>query len=462
MRINPRVHMLKAFCNDGLSYHDAIAELIDNGLDWGATSIVVECTNEHVAVADNGNGADDLAPFVTFGSHNESDEADAAGLYGIGTKSAWLSIGERITIESVNAGVLRRLDLALSQIKVVDGIWTAPDPTAREAKAGEGHGTLVKISQLTRHPPRSNAFERLGITFMPALAEGKEIYVARKNRRERVEACRSPKMTDIVRDSFTVSGLPVEIEIGIIPDGEKKGYSGFLVCYGHRVISNDAIGVKPPYSAAKLGGVIKLGKGWMPTKNKNSLSGDIDDLIDAIHIRIADICEKSFRLSEALESDMMRTEIESLINDSLIGAEREKRNPASNPSGAKQATGNGGKRTNAEKTHPDQPGSVTGGTKRRRHGVTLDWDDFGNDCLGEYRPLSRTIVLNLSNVALVDAKASGNKLAIALAAMSLFTFHACVTDKKSNLLLFGESDFLTAYGKAIDAYAKKERTLENV
>jgi hypothetical protein len=94
------------FSRLGYKFWDAVADLVDNSVDAGASHVLVRFVRsdsnvERVIIADNGSGMDDdeLREAMRFGSRSKKNQRQL-GKYGIGLKSASLSQAEVVTVLS--------------------------------------------------------------------------------------------------------------------------------------------------------------------------------------------------------------------------------------------------------------------------------------------------------------------------------------------------------------------------
>lgn len=453
MELTPELHVLESYRHDRLCWLDALGEWIDNGFDAGALSVTIEFGQRAVQISDDGEGLPEMSRMYRLGSHRRGRHT-SLGKFGVGSKNAAAWAGRRVFVRSTHGGVTREVTIGPGDIVVKDGRWIGPDPIERTALPGE-KGTIVRVESCRKAPPRES-LGRLGLIFMPALNNGKQILLKMNGKRKPIEAYREPLMQDVVADKFLVRGKPVEIEIGILRDGQAREYPGFLLCYGHRVIDTTSIGVKE-FSCARLSGKIILGEGWSPTKNKNALSDNSEELADAIHERIRWICQRAETLSESIASKSLRLELEDMLNDSLKSAKsREKRKHRDNEPGESSDQDPNkpkkrGKRGKASDFDSSKPGSVDvdDGVKKGT-GIKMDWYTAKDgDTLGRYDSPAKTVLLNDANAYLIRAKRQRNLEALYGSVMGIYLYHES-TNKGRQRLAFEFTDFLSAWGKVMN------------
>lgn len=112
-RLPPSASSLSASMRDlGYSLETAIADLVDNSISAGATSVDIFCDltreNPTLAIIDNGNGmdADELISAMKHGSTNPKEERDPydLGRFGLGLKTASFSQCRQLTVASSQKG----------------------------------------------------------------------------------------------------------------------------------------------------------------------------------------------------------------------------------------------------------------------------------------------------------------------------------------------------------------------
>lgn len=141
----------------------AVAELIDNSLQAGATKIVVKITNdgedEHpitLKVIDNGSGMDPrtLRTALRFGGSTRFNDRQGLGRYGMGLPNCSLSQARRVTVHTWKAKQAHGLATYLDLDEIATGdLIEVPEPTrvARPSfTSGNASGTVVTWSRCDR------------------------------------------------------------------------------------------------------------------------------------------------------------------------------------------------------------------------------------------------------------------------------------------------------------------------
>lgn len=154
------------------STRHALAELIDNSVEAGATEIEVFAVSyldngkrrrmkiRELAVLDNGEGMDknQLRGSLRYG-YGTREQRKGIGRFGMGLPNSSMSQARRVDIWSWQSGVSNALHTWLSVDSVEEGMEDIPEPTLQsipdiyisESRAGFGDsGTLVQWSDLDR------------------------------------------------------------------------------------------------------------------------------------------------------------------------------------------------------------------------------------------------------------------------------------------------------------------------
>lgn len=455
--LTPDSHLLSSYVNQNLTWPKVLAELVDNSFDAGATRVVVTCKQKEraITVEDDGRGAKDVLALVTLGRHVEH-RTTSLGTYGVGAKDAWLWCGGIIDIDSVHAG--KRSTLHVDYRDVQANGWKCDDPVIAESTASSYMKIRLGLRDGKR-VPTPDAFDRLAFLFTPALRRGLQIVNSGGQIKKALEPASLPHLQESVNAEFDIDGKSVTINIGIVPEGEKMRHGPFWLQYGHRIIDSVSLGASSgsvSYSTLRVGGVIELGKGWRLTKNKDDLSELNNRLGDAIFCRIESLLKKGETLSESIESQALRTELETALNQAVASAaDRRKESRDKGDTHLRVFPVNTGRRRkNAAKTQ-DGNGSVVGGTGAgRRRGFALDWCDEDEDIVGRFDATGSRVLLNRNHKFVSNAKASNNRGALLSSVYVLIANHAATHDRTgNNLLAFEFSDFAQVYGKLSQSFS---------
>lgn len=158
------IHSMRSF---GYRPHTALADLVDNSITAGASSISIDLSPSHgaqlgwVRVVDDGKGmtSDELYEAMRWGGRgpNQQRKANDLGRFGLGLKTASLSMGKRLTVISAVRGspVALRWDLDVVE---KTGKWTPLEGiddsdlhlVEREITALKKQGTIVLVTALDK------------------------------------------------------------------------------------------------------------------------------------------------------------------------------------------------------------------------------------------------------------------------------------------------------------------------
>jgi hypothetical protein len=149
--------MLASLCALGYSFEAAIADIVDNSIAADASRIDVQFRTEpqpYVAVVDDGRGmaGEFLLEAMRHGGTGPESKRDARdlGRFGLGLKTASLSQCRRLTVVSLQSGILSAAAWDLDRVEEV-GDWVLQVLDPEEAVAlphatelmARGRGTVV-------------------------------------------------------------------------------------------------------------------------------------------------------------------------------------------------------------------------------------------------------------------------------------------------------------------------------
>ncbi len=166
--VSPSAARLTASLRDiGYDFPTAVADLVDNSISAGASSIwvdlVFEPNNSYVLIRDDGHGMGKAAAVeaLRFGTRRDYSE-DQLGRFGLGLKTGSLSQCRRMTIvtraesSDTDAPLIRTLDLDFidqtDRWSVLKNEETEPIVRAAE-ELGDGQGTVIVWELLDRVLP---------------------------------------------------------------------------------------------------------------------------------------------------------------------------------------------------------------------------------------------------------------------------------------------------------------------
>lgn len=185
-RLIPSTHILMAFMNKGLTFADAVSEMIDNSFadSAGGTEFTAIITDNRVTFVDNGKGVSDLNMIFGAGYSASRSIATDIGEFGIGSKDAQMYFGTKVTAHTVFKDKYYTYNIDWKQVfeseddfgwpKEFDGM---PSPMSKCPPAIRNGGTMIVISDLVKRQ-RINmevSAKRLAHRYRPGLLTGKKI-----------------------------------------------------------------------------------------------------------------------------------------------------------------------------------------------------------------------------------------------------------------------------------------------
>jgi len=455
VHLPPDPHILASYANANLPWWKALAELVDNSLDAGATRVVIDVTNRVLTVSDDGMGCEDITAVFKLGDHKRRKSSKKGlGRYGIGAKDAWLSCAD--TMEVVTYRNQIGTAMRVNYTEWMQNNWNVSDPET--FATDKPTGTAIRLPLRSgKNAPTDDAFKMLAFAFTPAISRGKQIVKSVKGKRTPLPPVEMPMRDDIVQSEFEIDGKSVRIDIGILPDGVSVERGPFWLIYDHRIIESTSLGAGQ-YSVRRIAGTITIGDGWALAKNKDDISENLDRLADAIFVRIEHILKKADQLAETVESSALRGELEQMLNQAVHEANKgkQKRNHGDS-SGSIEPKNTGRKHRKANKVHGE--GEIvctnTNTNTGRRSGYIFDWCELDSDSIGCFDRTGMRVSLNLNNKFVAAAKAESNKAALTACSASLIADHCCRHDNKGNALLkFSFNNFSEAIGLLIKDYSE--------
>lgn len=163
----------------GYDFSTAVADLIDNSIEAGATAVTVDVEfdgdDSWVRIADNGLGmsTSQLQEAMRYGSEREYDGEDDLGRFGLGLKTASMSQCQRLVVVSKGSlrGDINAFSWDLDHVNATNK-WEILKVNKRELKKITGNhldktrGTIIFWQRLDRilgykHPYGENAKKRM-------------------------------------------------------------------------------------------------------------------------------------------------------------------------------------------------------------------------------------------------------------------------------------------------------------
>ena len=452
----PTTHLIQSIMSQKMDWWKALAELVDNGFDAGATAVQIETSAQHLVVTDNGSGVRDVDCLLTLGQHAE--KPSSIGIYGVGCKDAWLSCADVMHVDSVCDGQRIRGTYDIKDIISRNFDYDEPSVTAADQK--QSYTRLRFDLRPSKNPPSKVAFDKLGWAFTPAIQQGYAIVIKQRRGAVAMSPCPLPELTDVVDDTFSVDGRSVSIRIGLT-DGTPVMNGPLWLVFGHRIISGTSLGTGS-YGIRNIAGTITLAPEWKEclTKHKDDLTIDTADLEDAIFSRIQPLLEEAQQISETFESTLLTNELTDMLNTAVDKTNKQgtgKRRKTKEQDGTVEPKDSGRKHSFAERVN-ENSGDVkereSPPTKRRR-GIHIKWySDHEKAKLGWFDSVANCVVLNDQNRFIESRRPLADRTGIVCTAIAVIADYQARNPNGKPVLQFSYSSFADAYGAMVDAIAE--------
>lgn len=451
--LTPKPHVLLSWMNTPMPWWQALAELIDNAFEAGATRVEIQQDKRILRVIDDGRGVPDITACFRLGDHRENDP-DGIGQYGIGVKSVWTSMASMMRVSTVRNGI-RTVAEADCMAMARSGLSSLEMADPISIPTNDPSGTVIELHlREGKNMPSDDAIGSVRWAFTPALRTGLQIVHVKKGRgygREPMAAMTLPTLDDVVDSEFEIDGKSVRIHIGIIVEGQKMVKGPLWLIRKHRIIDGTSIGIADRYSARRIGGEIHIGKEWNLSKHKDALTENSDRLSEAIYVRIRHILEKADALADTFESAALRNEIQAMLDQSISTAQERRKEQRSkgNTHGTVEPKNTGRERLRAANVS-GRPGKIAvaacSGSNSKR-GIAFDWIELDDDRLGHVDATGRRVSLNLSNPYIATLHKQSNSTASYLCVAALIADYDCRhTNTGQKLLSFDMGDFSRSMG----------------
>jgi len=455
--VAPVGHILRSLRSQRIAFWMLLAELVDNSLDAGATTIHLDYRGNRLTISDNGRGTSRPQALATLGEHR-SHSSTILGRYGIGAKDALLALGtEQSTcrVETVNAGNWRGfewrwIDIAKS--------WEAEEPTVRPSTDGE-LGTKITVWPLDRDPnskQRESVIRELGYIYSPAIKKGCQITIRWKGARgtpEPIPRWEWPALDgELVDTTIDVAGKVARVRCGVIHRDVKERRYGLHYVHGPRVILGGTAKGCGAYSPTRVCGVVELDGSWALAKNKDAIVAHADELYAAVEEAIRPVLIRAEQQGMAMHSRAFEDAVSGMLNAALLNANAKAKRDRGDKRGTRQPNGRGGRHKRARKEQDGNtfPARGYAGSVRVHH------ERLGEDAgIGEVK--WPNIVMNMDSPFVATVYASQNvEATYALAAGLLSSFHSLEEPDGQMRLrnVIRTNNTMADYSAAMDAILK--------
>lgn len=363
----------------GLTPRLAIAELVDNAVDAGATTITLtfDSASDTISIIDDGIGCPEMARFFDLGSTTATGEQVRIGRYGVGGTKAAAALCDTEHVSSIHSRVRRHASISWTDI-AANNLPIAYDE-AKPEKAGTERGTIITLigdrKRCSQPSKRSHIVEFLRRTYTPAILDGLGILVDSS----RLSAKPFPELLYERVICGEVFGKTYRARVGVLADersAEADGWSpGFWVACSGRMVSD-----RPYWDCAEDWGddpiwaYIELeespGQRWDLDTHKAGFA-ERDDLFGDFVPRIHDLLEQAHEKQTDVELRVVEEDGSSLLaavfnGSSSLDRIREKRNARQGETGTAEPADTGRRREKASKADPTEAGSVVDFPGRQR------------------------------------------------------------------------------------------------
>lgn len=307
--ITPHRSLLPKMGASGYSFPEAVAELVDNSLEWRVRSVgavvEIEVTDDRVVVRDNGRGMtpERLASAMKLAYRDETSEAHTVlSQFGLGMKTAAASLGRRFRVGTTTKGATSRFEVEFDADKWARGRgfeWSLPVYEVPGASSEDEHGTTVTITKLHYKPAgRTTELRR---DFSQRYAS----FLQNGDARIRVNTrWLEPERPDV--DESTVREFDLEFGrqrvhgwFGLLSEGSQKGYYGWETKRRGRTITmhDKRFGLREHPEFMKIVGVIHL------------------DFLSVSHNKTRWIEDDDFERLQEVLADELRPRVRELVGD---------------------------------------------------------------------------------------------------------------------------------------------------
>ena len=173
------------------SFHEAIADIVDNSVDAGASQIkiYIDRDNNKITINDDGSGMNEkelegaITPWKNAGV--KKSKKGQKGKYGVGLKAAAFSLGEEFSLHTKKkkSGKFHYVNMALVELRK-SGASTSIESDNKETPLWKAekmpHGTIVEIKKVNKRKIREDLVQslrnKLGVAFY-GLLEKEELWI---------------------------------------------------------------------------------------------------------------------------------------------------------------------------------------------------------------------------------------------------------------------------------------------
>jgi hypothetical protein len=340
---------------------EAGAELVDNSLDAGATTIRIDIGNKEIRVSDNGRGCADLQRMLKLGTHNPHGRK--IGRYGVGFNTAAICLGKSVEVESVCHAKRRRVELCWDEIQPGWKVF-GPDPE----DTSEATGLNIRIWDLIpRRQNISDLIAKLGARYPFLELSGKTILV----NGTKTPGTGTPQLDRQLTAHGEWEGRAYQLTAGVVHQLTRPWKFGFTVMLCDRILADGLSDGCGEYSRQGFFALVELLEGveledrtisvpWPVDKTKSGITDTIRLFLESL---LPDV-EPLLKAAETESSNLVLRGLEQALSgkwleQALFGAPAlEKRPGEGGSSGTSDPKDSGRQRRHSTHVDPDSAGSV--------------------------------------------------------------------------------------------------------
>lgn len=396
-------HIFNSFRSEGgFSPSVAIAELIDNAIDAGATTVEIQFDSaaDTITIIDDGRGCEDMARFFDLGNTSALGAASRIGRYGVGGTKAVANLCDVEFVTSICNGIKRSASIDWTRIAENNLLPQYEEDALEHTTAPSG--TLITLlgdrRRCALRQRHGRIVEYCSGVYTPALLAGTRIVFDGSP----LKARPFPKLIHARSVNGTIGKKHYRAHVGVLADevaARSAGWDpGFWVACGPRMLSSksdwdlaEEWGDSPFWAYIEL--IETPSSKWDLETHKGGFS-EREDLFSDFVPQVLDLLELAHEQQTDVEIRVVEEDASSVMAAVFNGTSgldriREKRNARQNSTGAVEPKDTGRERTNAEKVDPKHCGSVIdfpGKARKDDQSWKLKFSRMGEDRgLGEPR-----------------------------------------------------------------------------
>lgn len=408
----------------GIDWKTALAELIDNAFDAGATNVEIVIDKHSVTVRDDGRGAPNTMDMFRAGF--SKGDPGRLGRYGVGLKDACAFFCKEpglTTIASIHDGQLRVSGMCYQTMIDLDKWRIDPEqvspvtPEQCQQYGLRNTGTMIHFELQRKSQTRAGVqtmADWFGFTYEPALTQGKQIRVVFNGETILVQQHKRPPMVHEIEDVVRVGQKSARVRAGVVKTGHKNTYWGVSYYYGFRCVQTNTAHGCGKYSAIPICASVTLDGKWSLGRNKTEVK---DEDWDALGQAVLQLIEPVLKLADAeaktIQSRAIAESIEGCLERSIGKAKRP--GPRSSAGTISRV---GTDRTVRQARHVRGHGNVIGSNGVKSGGIKLEFHDDPDGTIIRVDEQTNRVYVNLGHPFV--ARIKDNRDAMAALVVSAF------------------------------------------